>query len=61
MTPEEGDEGWFGGEVFFRAWTAGSALFPFPHRRSQKFQTGVIVAAFPSQVVDKMQRKTIAR
>ncbi len=61
MTPEQGDEGWFGGEVFFSAWTAGSSLFPFPRRRSQKVQTGVIVAAFPIQVVDKMQRETIAR
>src|ERR1017187_5641365 len=59
MTPEEGGECW-SGKMFFRAWTAGSALFPCSRRHSQKFQTGLIVAAFPSQIVDKRQRKTVS-
>src|ERR1035437_2451442 len=59
MTPEEGGECW-SGKMFFKAWTAGSALFPCSRRHSQKFQTGLIVAAFPSQIVDKRQRKTVS-
>src|ERR1035437_10165611 len=59
MTPEEGGEGW-SGKMFFRAWTAVRALFPSSRRHSQKFQTGLIVEAFRSQIVDKMQRKTVS-
>src|ERR1035437_5802164 len=59
MTPEEGGEGW-SGKMFFRAWTAGMALFPSSRRHSQKFKTGLIVAAFRSQIVDKMHRKTVS-
>src|ERR1035437_8817240 len=62
MTPEEGGEGW-SGKMFCRGRGRGGGAGFSLHsslRLCDKFQTSLIVAAVRSQIVDKMQRKTVS-